>query len=652
MQQHRMSTRLITAVGGSLLLASTFVSGVVVPASATGGPVDVLFLFDTTGSMGGALSEAKSQVSGSIAKIRADYADSRFGVAAVADYAPDVPWALTSPLTADVAAVQSAIDPLSASGGGDSPEAYTRALYEAAEDSAVGWRAEAKRLVVLVNDDVPHDNDLNEGVPTEIVSFGSPWNTGVDPGRDGVSGTSDDLDWQGTLQHLKESGIVFASVLYSGDSSYLPYWEWWTKQTGGVTRVGGDGTPLGDTLVTVIFEGVSGGDLVVPAGTTAFPVDSNGDGTIVMASLGDSYQSGEGLLKRLGSTDRYLEYDCGTDLEKGWYVSGTNVQTVNSVLPYTFLFWEAEYCQTKNNSREEPSGNWGRWPRVQYENKCHRAGTAYPMRLQRALGVTDADGMFVACSGAKTANVGTPNAGAKTDPNKPQYSKPGSPEGVAGGELQYKNLQDFATGHGSPDVITIGIGGNNIGSQAGLSELVKSCIAGPLGDWCGTPEGRENVLWRIRNWVAPKVKNTVSDLVTAHPDSTVIVFGYPSVVTTNTNSTCVNTLDQTKRRWVNDEVLPALNRTLKDAVQKADALPGSGHVVYQDVTAATKGHEACVKGQTEWVNGVLGQDVGASFHPNQLGHKAIAEYLEQEYIHKGASQKYFCDPNCNGVTGG
>ena len=65
----------------------------------------------------------------------------------------------------------------------------------------------ARRIVVLpdpsredpvtVADDVPHDTDLNEGVPPEIVNQASPWSTGIDPGPSGTG-----VDWD---QELRKS---------------------------------------------------------------------------------------------------------------------------------------------------------------------------------------------------------------------------------------------------------------------------------------------------------------------------------------------------------------------------------------------------------------------------------------------------------------
>jgi von Willebrand factor type A domain-containing protein len=262
-EQERRHRRWIK-LGATIAMTLALVGGtaLTLPSAdaAASQAVDVLFVFDTTGSMGAALAEAKAQVTDAIASVREKYPDSDFGLATVGDYDPgDTPWALKQPLTSDSSKVQTALDPLAADGGGDSPEAYGRALFEAATNTGIGWRAGAKQILILVNDDVPHDNDLNEGVPADIQDQPSPWDTGTDAGTDATVGTADDIDWQAQLAALKAKGIIFATVFYSGSSTYQPYWDWWTKQTGGSTTVGGGTTSLGDILAELIDDTVSGG---------------------------------------------------------------------------------------------------------------------------------------------------------------------------------------------------------------------------------------------------------------------------------------------------------------------------------------------------------------------------------------------------------
>lgn len=107
--------------------------------AATPAHTDVMFLFDTSGSMSGELEEAEKEMLSVMGNINAKLPDVQYGVAEVRDYSPSPytfefeeagvkPWQLDQPLTSNLGAVQKAIEPLKAFGGGDGPESYGRAL--------------------------------------------------------------------------------------------------------------------------------------------------------------------------------------------------------------------------------------------------------------------------------------------------------------------------------------------------------------------------------------------------------------------------------------------------------------------------------------------------------------------------------------------
>lgn len=253
------------------------------PASAqadTPAHTDVMFVFDTTGSMSGAITEAQSDIQEAMAQIAASLPDAQFGLAEVNDYNEVsnagefeygigdgyAPWTLHVPITSNRSQIEEAILNLEAEGGGDSPEAYGRGLFESAANPAVGWRSGARGVIVLVADDVPHDNDLNEGIAPEFFAQESPFDTGVDPGADNTVGTGDDLDWQGTvLQRLVSDGKPLEYVDYFGAEEYVPYWESWTGRTGGTVVQAASGG-LGEKIVDAVKAGASAALPACPAG--------------------------------------------------------------------------------------------------------------------------------------------------------------------------------------------------------------------------------------------------------------------------------------------------------------------------------------------------------------------------------------------------
>jgi hypothetical protein len=271
------------------------VLGLAVPAAAqadTPAHTDVMFVFDTTGSMGGALEDAKKEIQTAMTQIGATLPDVEFGLAEMRDYnavnfngfpesyalngfpedAYDIgsanqPWTLKAPITADQAAIVTALGPLTASGGGDGPEAYGRALYETDVNPGVGWRPGARSVIVLIADNVPHDADLNDGIPSDLFASPSPFNTSPDPGVDNTLGTVDDLDWQSVvLPKLVSDGKPLEYVDYFGKPQYFPYWQNWTARTGGSLLQAKEGESLAGQIVELVKAGAAANLPVCPAG--------------------------------------------------------------------------------------------------------------------------------------------------------------------------------------------------------------------------------------------------------------------------------------------------------------------------------------------------------------------------------------------------
>ncbi len=252
------------------------------PARAEGEtrPTDVLLLFDTTGSMSDALSSAVERVHEITSRLEESIGNVGFAVAEVRDYdltgtssdlamgdEGDVPFSVAQPVTTDIGKVSDALESLEADGGGDGPEAYGRALRDAVDSGDVGWREGSRKTAVVIADDVPHDDYLNEGIPSRD-QFPDDYFDGVpDPGHDEEPYTADDIDWQSTLDDMAEFGLPIMYLLFSGDDEYLPYWRIWTKRTGGSAELG-DSASLEDKIVDLARKGASAEMPDCPVGLT------------------------------------------------------------------------------------------------------------------------------------------------------------------------------------------------------------------------------------------------------------------------------------------------------------------------------------------------------------------------------------------------
>ncbi len=137
--------------------------------------LDVLFLFDTTGSMGSTISSAKSSALTLLDNISTKFKNFRVAVANYRDYydplaetnpyggSGDYVYAANQPFTKDKATVQTAINSLSIGNGMDTPESVYSALANGLSGTGLSdgketWRDNpAKRIIILIGDAPGHN---------------------------------------------------------------------------------------------------------------------------------------------------------------------------------------------------------------------------------------------------------------------------------------------------------------------------------------------------------------------------------------------------------------------------------------------------------------------------------------------------------------
>lgn len=118
---------------------------------------DIVLLFDNTASMGLAIDNVKANLITIISKVRASQLEADFAVAQFGDRtASPLPFQVVQGLTHDAAAVQVAVNSLTANGGGDAPEDWINALFQLST-GAVTFRNCSSRVVVLITDNPSHN---------------------------------------------------------------------------------------------------------------------------------------------------------------------------------------------------------------------------------------------------------------------------------------------------------------------------------------------------------------------------------------------------------------------------------------------------------------------------------------------------------------
>jgi hypothetical protein len=236
------------------------------PADVSPPKADILFIMDLTGSMSGELANVRTNSINIMNQISTLIPDSRFGVLSHMDYngsftstSPcaysagygggiDYPYQRNRALTTDINAVSTSLNTLTIGGGGDSPEDYTRVLYETYADALIGWQPGAKRIILFWQDDIPHDCNYN-------LDCGlAPRISGPDPGRDARVGTADDLSLQDVLASVAQNNIALIA-LHSG--AYLSQWDCYAKKTGGnAFKINEDGSIPGGIDIATYIKGL------------------------------------------------------------------------------------------------------------------------------------------------------------------------------------------------------------------------------------------------------------------------------------------------------------------------------------------------------------------------------------------------------------
>jgi hypothetical protein len=156
--------RLLTARLIAPLLIALFAAA---PAAAD---LDVVFVLDTTGSMGGEIREVQErvrQLAVSLARAREGEL-LRYGIVAYRDRGDEY---VTLPfdLSDDVGAAEGFLSSLRANGGGDGPESVVAALAAGLHEMSWDRSDDVERQIFLIGDAPPHLDYHGEPTPDELI---------------------------------------------------------------------------------------------------------------------------------------------------------------------------------------------------------------------------------------------------------------------------------------------------------------------------------------------------------------------------------------------------------------------------------------------------------------------------------------------------
>jgi lysophospholipase L1-like esterase len=136
------------------------------------GSLDLAFVIDTTGSMGGTIDAVKSHIDTIVDRLAAGTSSYRLAVASFRDHPEwtgdpnDYPGRVDQDFTADPAAVKAAVAALTAGGGGDGPESAYSGITSALN---LHWRPGVKKQVIVFTDIDAHDPEPVSGLTAADV---------------------------------------------------------------------------------------------------------------------------------------------------------------------------------------------------------------------------------------------------------------------------------------------------------------------------------------------------------------------------------------------------------------------------------------------------------------------------------------------------
>ncbi|AXI77476.1 SGNH/GDSL hydrolase family protein [Peterkaempfera bronchialis] len=238
---------------------------------------------------------------------------------------------------------------------------------------------------------------------------------------------------------------------------------------------------------------------------------------------------------------------------------------------------------------------------------CDRSDRNYPSLVAKALGLTGRDFRDVSCSGATTANLAAPQS---------------TSDGV--------NPPQLAALSTRTRLVTLSIGGNDVGFVALLSRCVQAGVlrslgldrsAAPSGDApCKdfyTASGHDELGQRVQT-AGRRLAAGLAEVRQRAPLARVFVVGYPALVP-ESGAACPSQLGLAAGdvAFLHDEE-QRLNTELRQRAEAAGAR-------YVDTWTPSLGHDACTAEAVRWIEPLSPAAPAAPAHPNERGERGMAD---------------------------
>ena len=232
---------------------------------------------------------------------------------------------------------------------------------------------------------------------------------------------------------------------------------------------------------------------------------------------------------------------------------------------------------------------------TQVNLNCVRSNHNYPSLV--AATVHPVSFVDVSCGGATARDILNPGTGELGQPVPAQISAVTA----------------------STAMVSIGIGGNDIGFTDIISTCARASLSNPFGSPCKnqyTAGGTDQLRARIAA-TAPKVAAVLVAIHAAAPGALVMVTGYTAILP----DSGLGCWPVVPIAFGDVSYLRGVEKALNSMLAAAAAANGA---TYADVYTPSIGHDACKKTGVRWTEGLVPGTSAAPFHPNAAGEAGMA----------------------------
>ncbi|MDJ0617840.1 MAG: VWA domain-containing protein [Calothrix sp. MO_192.B10] len=166
--------------------------------------IEVVFSFDTTGSMYPCLTQVRRKIKETVTRLMNEIPLIKIGIIAHGDYCDEKSTYVTKifDISSDVDAICNFVQNVEPTYGGDAPECYELVLHQA---QSLSWSKLASKSLVLIGDDIPHA-----------------------PARNPQK-----LNWRKEIKKLSDLEIMVYGVQALNRSHATPFYQEIAEQSGG-----------------------------------------------------------------------------------------------------------------------------------------------------------------------------------------------------------------------------------------------------------------------------------------------------------------------------------------------------------------------------------------------------------------------------------